>query len=76
MIPADRSEAEHRLHADALARVLRACQSAGVTAGIYAGTGAAARGYAAQGFRMLTVAWDAGLLEEGGRAELAAARGA
>lgn len=74
VVPADRSEAERRVHADALARVVRACRTAGVVAGIYAGTGAAAGAYARQGFQMLTVAWDAGLLEEGGRAELAAAR--
>ena len=74
VLPADRSEAERRVHADALERIRRACDAAGVVVGIYAGTGAAARAYIAQGFRMVTVAWDAGLLEDGGRAELEAAR--
>lgn len=75
VVGADRSAAEAAVHAAALTRVVAACRAAGVVPGIYAGTGAKARGYAAQGFRMLTVAWDAGLLEDGGRAELAAARG-
>jgi 4-hydroxy-2-oxoheptanedioate aldolase len=72
---ADRSEAEQRTHAAALDRIVAACRAAGIVAGIYAGTGARARSYLAQGFQMLTVAWDAGLLEEGGKAELAIARG-
>lgn len=74
VLPADRSDAERQVHADALARVLRACEGAGIAAGIYAGKGDAARRAVAQGFRMVTVAWDAGLLEDGARAELAAAR--
>ena len=75
VLPADRSPAERDEHAGALDRILRACNAAGVVAGIYAGTGAAARECVRQGFRMVTVAWDAGLLEDGGRAELEAARG-
>ena len=42
---------------------------------MYVGTGEESRRRVAQGFRMVTVAWDAGLLEDGARAELAVARG-
>jgi 4-hydroxy-2-oxoheptanedioate aldolase len=75
VVGANRSEAEQRTHREALARCVAACQGAGIVPGIYAGTGERSKTYAAQGFRMLTVAWDAGLLEEGARAELAVARG-
>lgn len=75
VVATDRSEAERRVHADALGRVVAACRAAGVVPGIYAGTGARARAYEEQGFRMLTVAWDAGLIEDGARAELAVVRG-
>jgi 4-hydroxy-2-oxoheptanedioate aldolase len=74
VVAGDRSEAEARTHSAALERVVAACRAARIVAGIYAGTGARARVYAAQGFQMLTVAWDAGLLEDGARAELALAR--
>jgi 4-hydroxy-2-oxoheptanedioate aldolase len=75
VVGTDRSEAEQALHRAALERIVAACRAAGIVAGIYAGTGARARDYAGRGFRMLTVAWDAGLLEDGARAELAVARG-
>jgi 4-hydroxy-2-oxoheptanedioate aldolase len=75
VLPDHRTADQARVHAAAIQRILRACQSAGIVAGIYAGTGAAARRHIDQGFRMVTVAWDAGLLEDGGRAELAIARG-
>ena len=74
VLPGDRSAAEAAVQAAALERVLSACRAAGVVAGIYAGTGAAARRHIDQGFQMVTVAWDAGLLEDGGRAELDVAR--
>ena len=75
VLPDQRTADQARVEAAAIERILRACQSAGIVAGIYAGTGAAARRHIDQGFRMVTVAWDAGLLEDGGRAELAVARG-
>jgi 4-hydroxy-2-oxoheptanedioate aldolase len=75
VVPDQRSADERDAHEAAIARILAAAQSAGIAAGMYIGTGAESRRRVAQGFRMVTVAWDAGLLEDGGRAELAVARG-
>lgn len=75
LLPADRSVEEREAHEAAIERVRAAAASAGIVAGMYVGTGAESRQRVAQGFRMVTVAWDAGLLEDGGRAELAVARG-
>ncbi len=60
---------------EAIERIRLACERAGIVAGIYVGAGIEAKRLVERGFRMVTVAWDAGLLEDGGRAELAAARG-
>ena len=54
---------------------LAAANAANVVLGMYVGTGAESKRRIAQGFRMVTVAWDAGLLEDGGRAELEIAKG-
>jgi 4-hydroxy-2-oxoheptanedioate aldolase len=75
VVPADRSAAERAAHEAAIERVRAAAAAAGIIAGMYVGTGAESRRRAAQGFQMVTVAWDAGLLEDGGRTELAVARG-
>jgi 4-hydroxy-2-oxoheptanedioate aldolase len=75
VVPADRSASERAAHEAAIERVRAAAAAAGIVAGMYVGTGAESRRRAAQGFQMVTVAWDAGLLEDGGRTELAVARG-
>ncbi len=56
------------------ARVLAACQAAGVAPGIHAGDGAAAHRRIAQGFRFVAVGNDAGILERYVAAELRVAR--
>lgn len=56
------------------ARVLEACQAAGVAPGIHTGDGAAAHRRIAQGFRFVAVGNDAGILERQVRAEIHAAR--
>ncbi len=72
--PANRSAEEAAAHRAAVDRIRAAADAAGIVAGAYAGSGALARDYVSRGFRMVTVAWDAGLLEDGSRAELAVAR--
>jgi 4-hydroxy-2-oxoheptanedioate aldolase len=74
VIPADRTADEQRAHAAGIERIRTAAERAGIVAGMYVGSGAEARRLVAQGFQMVTVAWDAGLLEDGGRAELAVAK--
>ena len=75
LVPAHRTRNEQRTLDDAIERIRLAAESAHIVAGMYVGSGAEASRLVARGFRMVTVAWDAGLLEDGGRAELAAARG-
>jgi 4-hydroxy-2-oxoheptanedioate aldolase len=75
VVPANRTADEQRALDDAIDRIRLAADRAGIVAGMYVGSGAEARRLVARGFRMVTVAWDAGLLEDGGRAELAAAKG-
>jgi 4-hydroxy-2-oxoheptanedioate aldolase len=62
-------------HAAAIATVLAACRKHGVAPGIHTGDGVTARRYLEQGFLMVTVANELGLITNGGRAELALARG-
>jgi 4-hydroxy-2-oxoheptanedioate aldolase len=76
VVPGDRTAEERSAHEAAVERIRAAAANAGIVAGMYVGTGAESRRRVAQGFQMVTVAWDAGLLEDGGRAELAVARGA
>ena len=71
----DWDEDQARAHADAIATILAACQRHGVAPGIHMGSGATARQYLDQGFLMVTVANELGLITVGGRAELAIARG-
>jgi 4-hydroxy-2-oxoheptanedioate aldolase len=61
-------------HADAVAKILAACDESGVVPGIHAYGGADARGRSAQGFKMVTVTADAAVLAMGSRSELGAAR--
>jgi 4-hydroxy-2-oxoheptanedioate aldolase len=71
----DWSKAEAKTHADAIAAILAACRRHGVAPGIHTGDGVTARRYLDQGFLMVTVTNELGLITNGGRAELALARG-
>lgn len=62
--------------ADALDRILSACRSRGVPAGIHAASGDGARRALEQGFMMATVTTDAALLSAVYQRELTVARGA
>ena len=75
VMPTDRSAEQRAAHEAAIERVRAAAAAAGIIVGMYVGTGAESRRRVAQGFQMVTVTWDAGLLEDGGRAELTVARG-
>lgn len=66
---------EAAVHANAIATILAACRRHGVAPGIHTGDGVTARRYLDQGFLMVTVANELGLITNGGRAELALARG-
>lgn len=59
---------------EAFARILEACQRHGVAAGIVSASGALSARYVAQGFRMVVVATDLGLLIEGVGREVGLAR--
>lgn len=61
-------------HVQAVQNVRTACDAAGIVSGIHCYNGAMARQRAAEGFRMVTVCADAGLLRLGGAIELAEAR--
>lgn len=61
-------------HVEAVARVREACAAAGVVPGIHCYNGAMAQQRSVEGFRMVTVCADAGLLALSGGTELAAAR--
>jgi 4-hydroxy-2-oxoheptanedioate aldolase len=71
----DWSEAEAKLHAETIERIRAACLRHGVAVGMHTGDGATASRYREQGFQMITVASDLGLLRFGGGVELATARG-
>ena len=75
VVPGDRSAEERAAHEAAIERVRAAAAAAGIVAGMYVGSGAESRRRVEQGFQMVTVAWDAGLLQDGGRAELQIAKG-
>ena len=61
-------------HVAAVRRVREACEQAGVVRGIHCYNGAMARERSAEGFRLVTVCADAGLLALGGGTELSSAR--
>jgi 4-hydroxy-2-oxoheptanedioate aldolase len=73
--PEDWTPAEARLHADTIERIRQACADHGVASGIHTGDGATARRYLEQGFQMVTVANELGLITVGAKAHLAIARG-
>jgi 4-hydroxy-2-oxoheptanedioate aldolase len=58
-------------HADAIEKVLKACKSHGIAAGIQCGSGQRAIERAEQGFTMITVGSDANFLRAAARSELA-----
>jgi len=66
---------EASVHAEAVERIRSACLRHGVAPGIHTGDGETARRYLDQGFLMVTVANELGLVSSGGRAQLAVARG-
>jgi 4-hydroxy-2-oxoheptanedioate aldolase len=68
-------EVEHPKVKEAQRRVLEACTAHGTAAGIFVGSGDAARRRAEEGFRYITVSMDSLLLAKAARGELAAARG-
>jgi 4-hydroxy-2-oxoheptanedioate aldolase len=75
VLPENRTAQQAAVFSAAIDRIRAAADAAGIVTGAYVGTGAEAARYVARGFRMVTVAWDAGLIEDGGRVELAVARG-
>jgi 4-hydroxy-2-oxoheptanedioate aldolase len=68
----DKAEPEH---VAAVERILGACRSAGIVAGIQCGSGASARRYADRGFGLVTFAKDSSVLQAAMRKELEAAAG-
>ena len=62
-------------HAEAVGRILTACDDNGVVPAIHAHNGKMARSRADQGFKMVTVTADVALLAGGARSELGVARG-
>jgi 4-hydroxy-2-oxoheptanedioate aldolase len=61
---------------DAVARVKKACDAAGIAVGLHCPNGEVAGAYAKAGYRMVTVATDIELLKAGAKRELDAARAA
>jgi 4-hydroxy-2-oxoheptanedioate aldolase len=59
---------------DAIGSVKRACDDAGIVAGIHCSNGEIAAKYAAQGYRMVTAATDIDLIRFGAKREIDAAR--
>ncbi len=73
--PNDWSPAEAALHADTLELIRRSCVEHGVAPGIHTGDGGTAKRYLDQGFQMVTVANELGLITVGAKAHMAMARG-
>jgi 4-hydroxy-2-oxoheptanedioate aldolase len=74
--PGSRTAAGNKAHAAAVERIRQACERHGVTPGIHVGDAETSFRYAEQGFRLLTVASDIGLIFEGAAATLARVRSA
>jgi 4-hydroxy-2-oxoheptanedioate aldolase len=70
------SPSEAEAHASAIERIRRAAVRNGIAPGIHVGDGATSARYIEQGFQMLTVASDLGLITVFGAPELALARAA
>jgi hypothetical protein len=69
-----RSKSENEAHAAAVETIRRACERHGVTPGIHVGDAETSFRYAEQGFRLITVASDMGLIFGGSAATLARVR--
>jgi 4-hydroxy-2-oxoheptanedioate aldolase len=67
----DKTEPEH---VAAVERILQACQSSGIIAGIQCSNGTSGRKYADMGFRLVTIVKDSAALQAGVRREIEAAR--
>ena len=73
--PEDWTPAEAKLHADTVERIRLACVANGIAPGMHTGDGAVAHRYLQQGFQMVTVANELGLVTLGAKAHIAMARG-
>jgi 4-hydroxy-2-oxoheptanedioate aldolase len=73
--PSDWTPDEAKVHADTVERIRRACAEHGVAPGMHTGDGETARRYLEQGFLMVTVTNELGLITVGAAAEMAIARG-
>jgi len=71
-----RSASENEAHAAAVEHVRKTCERRGVTPGIHVSDGPLSAKYVEQGFRMITVSADIGLIIMGGMADLALVRAA
>ena len=69
-----RSKSENEAHAAAVETIRQACERHGVTPGIHVGDAETSFRYAEQGFRLITVASDIGLIFGGSAATLARVR--
>jgi 4-hydroxy-2-oxoheptanedioate aldolase len=61
-------------HAEAMARVLAACEAHGIVAGVHAGSGDQARRYVEMGYRMVTIGSDLAMMRTAARTQLRDAR--
>jgi 4-hydroxy-2-oxoheptanedioate aldolase len=73
--PDDWTPEQADTHAAALERIRLACVANGIASGIHTGDGATAKGYLDQGFQMVTVANELGLITVGAASHIAIARG-
>jgi 4-hydroxy-2-oxoheptanedioate aldolase len=71
---ASRSKSENEAHAAAVETIRKACERHGVTPGIHVGDPETSFRYAEQGFRLITVASDIGLIFAGSASTLARMR--
>lgn len=72
---ARRTAEQAAAHAAAVERVRKACDAAGIVAGMNCSTGEQALGYVQQGFRMVTVTTDADIIPRDGGLQLQIAKG-
>jgi len=74
--PEEWSASESQAHAAAVEHVRKTCEKHGITPGIHVSEGALSAKYVEQGFRMITVSADIGLIMIGAAADLALVRAA
>jgi 4-hydroxy-2-oxoheptanedioate aldolase len=72
----ERSASENEAHSAAVEHVRKTCERHGVAPGIHVSEATLSATYIEQGFRMVTVSADLGLIMMGGRADLALVRAA